>query len=61
MIVGIKKAVCTCGMDMRRTGGTFGGDSAPTDTYYCAACEKHVVIGTPKKEEQVEFTQRINH
>lgn len=59
MIVGVHKVICTCEREMRRTGGTFGGDSPTTDTYYCDDCEKHVIVVTPNKEEQSDFTQRL--
>jgi len=58
MIVGVKKVICTCGKEMVRTGGSFGGDSPSTETYYCSDCRKHVVIITPKELEQKEFAQR---
>lgn len=58
MIIGVKTVVCTCGAEMRRTGGIFGGE--PTqDTYYCDHCQKHVIVLSPKGEEQKEFAQRI--
>lgn len=57
-IVGVKKVVCTCGEDMRRTGGVFGGEMT-TDTYYCDDCQKHIIVVTPKREEQVEFVLKI--
>ncbi len=59
MIVGIKKVVCTCKLEMKRTGGTFGGDSPATDTYYCRNCQKHIIVVTPKKKEQEEFSRRL--
>lgn len=59
LTVGIKKAICTCGEDMKRTGGTFGGDSPSTETYYCSSCQKHIIVVTPHQEEQEEFVQRI--
>ena len=58
MIVGVKKVVCTCGKEMRRTGGKFGGERI-TDTYYCDDCQKHIIIVTPKREEQAEFAERV--
>lgn len=60
MIVGVKKVICTCGEDMIRTGGVFGGESLPQDTYYCANCPKYIVVITPKEKEQTGFTQRFN-
>ena len=60
MIVGVRKVICTCEREMRRTGGQFGGDGPVTDTYYCSSCQKHIVVVTPKKEEQEEFTQRLS-
>jgi len=59
MIVGVKKVICTCGKAMVRTGGSFGGDSPSTETYYCSACRKHVIIITPRELEQKEFAQRV--
>lgn len=59
MIVGVKSVICTCGRVMKRTGGVFGGDPSATDTYYCTTCRKHVIVVTPKKEEQEEFAQRV--
>jgi len=59
MITGVKKVVCTCGPEMRRTGGHFGGDGPVTDTYYCGSCQKHVIVVTPKEEEQKEFVERL--
>jgi len=58
MIVGIKKAVCTCGKEMRRTGGVFGGEQT-TDTYYCNDCRKHIVVITPNHKDQEEFAERV--
>ena len=60
MIVGVKKVICTCEKEMRRTGGSFGGDLPTTETYYCYDCQKHVIVVTPKREEQVEFAQIPN-
>jgi len=59
MIVGVKEVFCTCGTVMKRTGGTFGGDGPFTDTYYCKACTKHVIVVTPQQEEQEKFYKRI--
>jgi len=59
MIVGVKEVVCTCSLEMRRTGGHFGGDSPVTDTYYCDNCRKHIIVVTPKEEEQEEFAKRL--
>lgn len=56
--IGVDKVVCTCGEDMRRTGGVFGG-AVMSDTYYCSNCKKHVVVVTPKEEEQVDFALRM--
>ena len=58
MIVGVKSVICTCGRVMKRTGGVFGGEIA-SDTYYCSDCQKHVIVVTPKKEEQEEFAQKV--
>jgi len=58
MIVGVHKVICTCDKEMRRTGGTFGGEIT-SDTYYCDECKKHIIVVTPKKEEQAEFSQRV--
>jgi len=58
MIVGVKKVVCTCGKDMRRTGGVFGGEIT-SDTYYCDDCQKHIIVITPKTKEQAEFTSML--
>jgi len=58
MIVGIKRVVCTCGKDMRRTGGVFGGEITQ-DTYYCYDCQKHIIVITPKIKEQEEFAERL--
>lgn len=58
MIVGVKKVVCTCESEMRRTGGQLGGEIT-SDTYYCDSCQKHVIVVTPKKEEQEEFAQKV--
>ena len=57
MITGVQKVICTCGQDMTKTGGIFGGMSPEQDTYYCQLCQKHVVVVTPKDKEQKEFTQ----
>jgi len=57
MIVGIKKVVCTCGTEMRRTGGVFG--EVVTGTYYCDSCRKHIIVVTPNQKDQEEFAQRI--
>ena len=59
MIVGVKKVICTCEKEMRRTGGSFGGGEQTTDTYYCDACQKHVVVVTPNHKDQEEFTERM--
>lgn len=59
MIVGVKRVVCTCEQEMRRTGGHFGGDGPATDTYYCYYCQKHIIVVTPKGEEQKEFAERV--
>ena len=58
MKVGVKKVVCTCGKEMRRTGGVFGGEIT-TDTYYCGDCQKHIIVVTPNKEEQEEFAEKV--
>ena len=58
MIVGVKKVVCTCWKDMRRTGGVFGAE-VTTDTYYCDDCQKHIIVVTPKREAQEEFAKRL--
>lgn len=60
MIVGVKKVVCTCELEMRRTGGNFGSDGPTTDTYYCSSCRKHVIVVTPNEKEQEEFTQQVS-
>lgn len=59
LIVGVHKVVCTCGKEMRRTGGVFGGDYPSQDTYYCDDCKKHVIITTPKQEDQEDFVKRL--
>jgi len=59
MIVGVRSVVCTCGSEMRRTGGVFGGDTPSQDTYYCDKCQKHVIIITPKQEAQEEFVKEL--
>jgi len=59
MIVGVKKVMCTCSRGMVRTGGSFGGDSPSTETYYCSSCAKHVIIIMPNEPEQKEFAQRV--
>ena len=58
MQVGVRKVVCTCGKEMRRMGGTFGGGKPTTDTYHCYRCQKHVVVVTPDIREQEEFAAR---
>lgn len=58
MLVGVKRVVCTCGKDMRRTGGVFGGEITQ-DTYYCDDYQKHIIVITPKTKEQEEFTARL--
>jgi len=58
MIIGIKKAICTCGKDMKRTGGMFGGEITQ-DTYYCGDCQKHIIVLTPNIKEQGEFTEKL--
>jgi len=60
MIVGVKEVICTCGKDMIRTGGVFGGEQT-TDTYYCRDCQKHIIVVTPRQLEQDEFATRISH
>lgn len=57
LTVGVKEVVCTCGGQMKRTGGVFG--EIFTDTFYCYNCQKHVVIVTPSHEEQEEFAERM--
>ena len=59
MIVGIKSAVCTCGKEMDRVGGALGGAYASQDSYYCADCQKHVIVVTPNQEEQADFSNRL--
>ena len=59
MIVGVKSVICTCGRVMKRTGGVFGGEQT-TGTYYCSGCRKHVIVVTPKKEDQEEFAKKID-
>jgi len=59
MIVGVKKVFCTCEKEMRRTGGHFGGDTPVTDTYYCRDCRKHIIVVTPKRDEQEDFANRV--
>jgi len=58
MILGVKKVICTCGKDMRRTGGVFGSEIIQ-DTYYCDDCQKHIIVITPKTKEQEEFVERV--
>ena len=58
MITGVSKVICTCGIEMRRTGGVFGG-AITTDTYYCKDCQKHVIIVTPKTKEQEKFYREM--
>lgn len=58
MIVGVKGVVCTCGKDMERLGGVFGG-KITTDTYYCSGCQKHVIVATPRAEKQEEFALEV--
>ena len=60
LTVGIKSAMCTCGFVMKRTGGTFGGDSPSTETYYCRGCRKHVIVVTPHELEQKEFAESVD-
>ena len=60
MIVGVKSVICTCGKTMNRTGGVFGGDEPTQDTYYCRTCQKHIIVVTPNRKEQEEFTQRLS-
>ncbi len=59
MTVGVKNVTCTCGHEMRRTGGVFGGDGPPQDTYYCDTCQKHIIILTPDNKDQEEFYLRL--
>ena len=59
MIVGVKSVVCTCGQQMRRTGGSFGGNPPSQDTYYCSLCQKHVVVVTPNQDDQEEFVREL--
>ena len=48
--LGVKLIVCTCGKEMERTGGQFGG-SITYDTYYCRTCHKAVnVVDLPQAE-----------
>lgn len=55
---GMMKVVCTCGKDMRRTGGSFGGNITQ-DTYCCDDCSKRIIVITPKVKEQEEFAKRV--
>jgi hypothetical protein len=59
MIVGVKKVICTCGLEMLRKGGVFGGDVVTQDTYYCPNCQKHIIVLTPKEDDQKEFVDRL--
>lgn len=59
LIVGVRKVVCTCGKEMERKGGVFGGHYASQDSYYCADCQKHVIIITPNQEDQEDFVRRL--
>jgi hypothetical protein len=58
MEVGVNKVICTCGEEMTRTGGVWGGEIT-SSTYYCYHCQKHVVVVTPKEEDQKEFVQEL--
>ena len=58
MIVGVKKVICTCEKEMRRTGGCFGKEQM-TDTYYCNNCQKHIIVVTPNPKDQKEFAERV--
>jgi hypothetical protein len=59
MTFGVKKVICTCGKEMIRAGGIFGGESIlSNDTYVCSDCEKYVLVLTPNKEHQKEFFNR---
>ncbi len=60
LICGVKTIVCTCGKTMERVGGEFGGNLyASADTYYCSECQKHVIVVTPKSEEQESFKDEL--
>jgi len=61
MIVGVSKVICTCGEEMVRTGGTFGGggDVVDRSTYGCTDCKKYVIVLTPAQSFQDEFAEKV--
>lgn len=60
MLLGVKKVICTCEREMRRTGGTFGDDRFPDkSTYYCSDCGKHVIVLSPNTKAQEEFRDEL--
>lgn len=61
LVVGVRNIICTCGNLMKRMGGTFGGGHPATDTYFCSACQKHIIVVTPNPKEQAEFLSEVSN
>ena len=59
-LLGVKSVVCTCGEEMERTGGQFGG-SVTYDTYYCRTCHKAVNVVDLSKETVKEMEDLLLH
>ena len=57
-IIGVKQVICTCGKEMVRTGGVFGG-SMPHSTYYCADCHKAVNVYDLPEESVAEMEDEL--
>lgn len=57
-IIGVKSVICTCGKEMERTGGVFGG-SVTFDTHICYDCDKAVNVLNLPEEEVAEMRKHL--
>lgn len=58
-IVGVESVICTCGKEMKRTGGTLGWE-CDSSTYYCKHCKKVVNVIVLPEDKTNEFIEGYN-